>query len=437
MAGDAAKVLRIKPDAIASLPKGPGIARAQNLAKLSDDAFDLYINRVIDERFAEQIGHMVDDPTMHLPIARLIERVKPETTEQARSVISQAMEAPVSREKTADLFGETEVVQSLYLEQAKVLERSMQIMREDRTVFKTLTEQTERIEGSGANKLDKATNAEIRQQVETALAAIKSLAHRAGPISEALRNGAKSYKETGRLKEAAQSVAAAVRREVQRNGLDGLAAGPSGRATKPVVAGKTTLDPNAEFADPLGQAAKDQVEATRIDVPDVKDGGAWVVVNRKTSEYVLETSNPAKVAALKGDFIAVPSREYLEILNARVKEAGGEQPNPQPWVTKAKTEKTPAGQQTMIEGVDPITPRDRLEAAQDKPMDGGVADNDTQIGGLFDPNDPSRFDLFDAVPMQRGFDADGKEIAITKTREEVVAELDADDNFVAQLEVCL
>lgn len=319
MAGDAAKVLRLRPAAIADLPRGPGIARAQNLSKLSDDAFDLYINRVIDERFAEQIGRMVDDPSMHMPIARLIERVRPETTEQASNIISQALEAPTSRETTSDLFGDTEVVESLYLEQAKVLERSMQIMREDQSVFRTLTEKAESIERVGENTLDRTTNAEARQQVETALAAIKALAHRAGPISEALRDGAKSYKETGRFKDAAQSVADAVRGEVQRTGLDGLATGTGGRRAKPAPAGEKSPDPSEGFSDPIGQAAKDQVEATEIEVD----------------------------------------------LEAEVT------------------------------------------------------------------------DLFDQVPEGRGFDEDGKEIAITKSRADVVAELADDDEFLDVLEVCL
>lgn len=264
MAGDAAKILRISPEAIADLPSGPGIARAQSLSKLSDDAFDLYINRVIDERFAEQIGRLVKDPSMHLPIARLIERVQPETTEQAANIITQALEAPTSRETTADLFGESEVIESLFLEQAKVLERSMKIMRDDRAVFKTLTDQAARIEGAGSNKLDKATNAEARQVVENALAVIKAMAHRAGPISEALRNGAKDYKANGRLKDAAEAVANAVRGEIERNGIAGLGAGGSGRAAQPSTKGELAPDANAEFADPVGKAAQDQVNNTRL-----------------------------------------------------------------------------------------------------------------------------------------------------------------------------
>ena len=88
-------------------------------------------------------------------------------------------------------------------------------------------------------------------------------------------------------------------------------------------------------------------------------------------------------------------------------------------------------------GVDPITSRERLEAAQAAPKAGGSAGNDTQIGGLFDPNDPSRFDLFDAVPVARGFDDEGNEIAVVKSRADLAAELDADDEAVAVLDLCV
>jgi len=279
LAGDAAKVLRIDPNAVAQLPKGPGITRAKRLTALSDDAFDLYINRVVDERFAEKVGEMVDDPTLHAPIMRLLERVRPETTEQASNVITQALEAPTSREVTADLFGEREVVESLYLEQAKVLERALKILREDRSVFKTLTEQSGQIETTGKNRLDRQTNADARQQTEEALVAIKAQAHRAGPVSEALRDGAKSYKETGRLKDAAESLAQVVRREVERDGLFGGGAGTRGQPAQSTGARTEPPDPNDGFSDPVGPAAEAQVAQTRID-PEPSDPLDVVPVGR-------------------------------------------------------------------------------------------------------------------------------------------------------------
>jgi hypothetical protein len=687
MAGDAAKVLRLRPEAIADLPRGPGIGRAQNLAKLSDDAFDLFINRVIEQRFAEQIGNMVSDPSMHLPIARLIERVRPETTEQAANIISQAMEAPTSRETTSDLFGETEVVESLYLEQAKVLERAMQIMRTDRSVFKTLTDQSERIEGTGQNRLDKTTNADARGQIEVALGAIKQLAHRAGPISEALRDGAQTYRTDGRLKDAAEKLAAVVRREVERNGLAGVSDGGSRRAPQSARAEQAAPDPNEGFSDPVGEAAQAQVRQTRIeprndvnperdtssqvgateedgnlpenifmpidktatadaqlaqisnmtaenrpivqrimqivderfgtqsgdnvkalenvaakaerpsilakkpwftighirdsyrfktvinsldDVPGIFDvllengislvkvdtgkmfnPGAWGwriiafdlrMPNGQLVEWYLPLKNmeaqkkaeghlifeewrdksDAEIhsdPALEAEYKAAIQRSFEgyneafaadlervsqsvddaaaswaksessifeaarrspsssgEIMSAGVRDLENQAPSSPrvnegpseknssardvpgsmsaddgvgirlttpkadidtPGAVRNRSEETSAGTQSLIDGVAPITARDRMEAAQAAPITGRPAGSDTQIGGLFDPGDPARSDLFDQVPVGRGFDNDGNEIALTMTRSDLAAELDADDEFIEQIGVCL
>ena len=59
-------------------------------------------------------------------------------------------------------------------------------------------------------------------------------------------------------------------------------------------------------------------------------------------------------------------------------------------------ERTSAGQQAVTPGVAPITARDRLEAAQRAPMGrGGAREPDSQIGGMFDPGDKVRHNLFD------------------------------------------
>jgi len=101
-------------------------------------------------------------------------------------------------------------------------------------------------------------------------------------------------------------------------------------------------------------------------------------------------------------------------------------------------EVTPAGQQTLMAGIEPITERTRLDQRMSQPLGrSGAQPNDSQIGGLFDPNDPSRFDLFDAVPVARGFDDEGNEIAVVKSRADLAAELDADDEAVAVLDLCV
>lgn len=678
MARDAAKVLRVDPEAIRELPAGPGIARAQSLSRLSDEAFDMFINEVVPERFAELVGRMVENPEMHAAMMTLLRKTRPETTAQAESILAQALEAPVEREITADLFGEQEIVESLYLERAKVLERAMRLMRDDRSVFRTLDERAERIVSAGRNRLDEKTNRETRQQVEQAMGAVQQLAHRAGPISEALNDGAKAYKQTGRLKDAAQSVVDAVRREIERNGLAGAGAGAPRRDAKSPPPRSEAPDALEGFADPVnGEAVDAQIANTRIDanerpadnVTDQEEGladlrqliarGASrqeldnhpVVVQalaeledrasratnlsegygsdawHETRQYevdgqvvtgtaealpywidiahsfagdagpesgrlativlgppaagkstIAEELAVAKRAAIldsdeikktlpefeggigaarvheessdlgdlleaalrsegtnvvfpkvggspgsirkaverfKADGYTVeivnmdvspenayrrmigrfaktgriippayldavgtgPSQTYRTLKEERQADGFAEidnnggigEPKPvtdtagrnplagspfdlpeggragdvpgEPGAAEdprgAQTELTPAGEQMLMEGVEAITEADRLAQRAAVPMDGGAPADDTQIGGLFDPGDPSRFDLFDAVPVSRGFDDDGNEIAIVKTRADMAAELDADDEAVEVLDLCV
>jgi len=154
-----------------------------------------------------------------------------------------------------------------------------------------------------------------------------------------LNDGAKGYKETGRLKDAAQRVADAVRQEVERNGLAGRGDGVSKRNAEPPRPSAKAPDPLEGFSDPVnGEGVRAQIANTRIE--------------------------PA----------AEPS--------------------------SART------------------------------SDGDMSDQ-------VDPNDPSRFDLFDAVPVARGFDDEGNEIAVVKSRADLAAELDADDEAVAVLDLCV
>ena len=655
MARDAAKVLRISPERIMELPAGPGIIRANALSRLSDDAFDMFINEVVPERFAEIVGRLVDNPDLHAGIMKLLARTEPNTTAQAESIVSQALAAPVHREVTADLFGEQEIVESLFLERAKVLERTMRILKDDRSVFKTLDERAAKIEGTGGNRLDAQTNKETREQVEKALASIKATAHRAGPISEALNDGAKTYKETGRLKDAADRVAAAVRREVERNGLAGAGIRPSGQDAKPSSARTKAPDPLEGFSDPVnGEAVKAQIEATKIEIAepmvevladlDPVDAGdltgklkvaqgirdyddLMARAARNHGELTDQIAAAAqisgakqKVAPLKdlerikekvegkykGDIngitdvarggIEAPSNEAAEAFVAALgrryrvvdegwnftaegyfdrklmvifddgmigevqiwppgmleaKEAGGghdlykisrdatqsdkaradavakmnelyrsvqdglpdawkatladqagsEAPRasknlekrsseisgdpssprtsegetgPQslpvrpsesmvpgsgstagtdrsirknlmgdtstPDISQAagpvKVERTQAGVQGVFDGVDPITERQALQSRMEKPMGKGVRGDDTEIGGLFDPLDPARVDLFDAVPV--GVVKDGDELVATvKTRQDLIAELDADDEAADIVDICV
>ncbi len=73
-------------------------------------------------------------------------------------------------------------------------------------------------------------------------------------------------------------------------------------------------------------------------------------------------------------------------------------------LTEARhTEKTAAGDQMLIDGVQPVSTRDKLEAEAAKPMRGG--DKPLPPGGLFDETARQQIDMWDAMPAAR--EADG------------------------------
>lgn len=676
MARDAARVMRSDPALFDNLPFGPGIARAQNLAKLSDDAFQLLINDVLPDRQGELIGRLVQDPSLHVAMVRLLERTRPTNMVQAESIVQQALQAPVQREVTEDLFGAQEVAESLYMERAKVLDRAMRLMRDDRSVFRTLTEREARIQGTGENRLDSTSNEQQRKTTEMALEAISRLAHRAGPISEALNDGAKAYKESGRIKDAAEKVVAAVNTAIARGDLDGGTGRVGRQDAQSTSEGTAPSDPNGAFAEPLGQGAQDQIANTRDALestapPEPRASGIvdqmtadgrrvvirkddlspqdfravdnelrsrqpgdtpeeyWSAASRnhdalndeaqsiadglgltffrapvKTMARMMEkvtdkyggdhkrvgdvaragvtVDTPEDAAAFiaalgrrfhiidegwsetpagyfdaklmvrfddgtvgefqmwpPGMFDAKENRgghamyeearlpetppERVSELEAQMRElygstlseldaswsrfGGGVAPSSSSTRASSEggtstarssdstaravasegsdqapldgtqtdarlrtddaaarldtsnrtsfmgdtstadignngrtvnTERTSAGDQTLFDGVAPITDAQRLQQRADQPLGRGAQRaSDTQIGGLFDPLDPSRVDLFDAIPVGIEKTADGQTRAVTRSVSDLREELEADDEFVAQLGLCL
>jgi predicted kinase len=264
MAVDAARVLRIRPEAINQLPSGPGIARARNLSALSDDAFGMVINGRVPENYAELVGELIDDPRIHAQVLQLLERTRPENRTQAEAIVRQAAEAPVVEATQDSLFGPEETAEALFLERARVLDQTLRILRRDRDTFRTLTERQGAIREAG-NELNEATNAQVRQTTEQALQVVQRLANRTGPIAEALNNGAQTYRETGRLTDAARRVADVAREALRRDGLSGSGAGAGVTAAEPPPPRAARPDPNEGFSDPEnGPAVESQIRDTNF-----------------------------------------------------------------------------------------------------------------------------------------------------------------------------
>lgn len=225
---DAAKVFRDtgKSAADMDLPMSSGMVRtADGLGGLSDDAFGMVNNDVASERDGAIVGRMVEDKGRHADILGLLVKLKPSNVTQAESIVRQAMQAEVT-ETQDSLFGEEEVSANLYLERAKVLDRALKDIGREITTFKTLVDRADTISGAG-NVLQSETNAARLSDDQKARAVLEKQANTKGPISDALTEAAREYRETGKLGPAAQKFAAAVRQGEEAGGNRGAEAGPA------------------------------------------------------------------------------------------------------------------------------------------------------------------------------------------------------------------
>lgn len=122
---------------------------------------------------------------------------------------------------------------------------------------------------------------------------------------------------------------------------------------------------------------------------------------------------------------------------------------------QSAVERTPEGEQFLIDGVTPITQGDRLAQRQAARMGGEPRGADSEIGGLFDPYAKARTDLFDdptspqaqraldqvEADMRRQADAEGMTVdmgdgAGPRSASSVLDELAADRDFLEVLDIC-
>ena len=220
---DAAKVLRIDPEALRKrLPPRSELVRvAGNLVRLSDEAFGLVINDIINPKYAAIVGRLVEDQNKHTAILRVLADTDPSNLTQAEAIVRQAMDTEFTVATQDTLFGEEMLVESLFKERARVLDETIKILRRDRAVFNSLVQNEKRIE-AGGNTLQTDQNAAKARTDGEAIQTLQITANRKGPLSDALTEAAKRFKETGRAAAAARDFADDVRRGIERGDLDGV-----------------------------------------------------------------------------------------------------------------------------------------------------------------------------------------------------------------------
>ena len=272
---DAAKVLRVDPSRLSELPGRSQLVRqARDLVNLNDDAFGFVTNEIVPANYAAIVGKLVKAEKLQLPIMNLLAKLDPENAAQAEAIVRQAIEAGTHSETQTSLFGEEEVTSSLYEQRAKVLDKSLKKLRQDRRVFQTLVDNAQALADAG-NVLATDTNAATADTAARAQQLIQTLANRKGALSDALTAAARRAADEGKYTNATGDFVAAVRGAIERGDFHGLDAGEAGRnaeigdenAPRHREAAETSDQVTLQkFDDPHGQGAQDQTRALEADL---------------------------------------------------------------------------------------------------------------------------------------------------------------------------
>lgn len=248
---DAARIFRDAPELIKNLPETTLVSRAKGFAKLSDEAFQIAVtNRNVNEAYAAMIGEIVEKQELHAAILRQLIEEGPENLFQAESIVRQMREDAFDVTSQETLFGAEDVVESLYKPKAKVLDKAVKLLREDKRTFANLVANKDKITKRGKNKLDQRTNATTLADTELALHNLTTLANRKGEIADALTEKARQAKETGKYAAAARELAEIVRKHIEAGHDLGIGA-------RPDAGGAVTGHAGSADAPTLNQAVND------------------------------------------------------------------------------------------------------------------------------------------------------------------------------------
>lgn len=264
---DAAKVFRDAPDALndRSLPvTGDFMANARGLASLSDEAFRAAVNRVIDERYAAEIGRGAPArPDLHMDMLRLMKAAEPANVDEARALVVEALQddwikAEGSQE---DLFG-YDPSQSAMIGRAKVAAAVKRALGRDARLFGQLVKNADAIE-AGGNALARDANQARLAVDRAALEVASKLALRHGPIGEAMADAAAKVTKGENPATAARPVLARLREALEAgerlDNLRGVTLDPK----PPTPHGEAQA---ARFDDPNGEGAKAQAVSAPEDL---------------------------------------------------------------------------------------------------------------------------------------------------------------------------
>jgi predicted kinase len=223
---------------------------------LSHDAFGAVINEVIPSNYGAIVGRILGDrPELQQAAISVLARAEPANVFQAEAIVRQVREADVDVATQQSLFGEEMVVESLYTERARVLDRAVKTLRQDRAAFANLVRNAENIESAG-NVLDRSVNQRRADLDGQAIALVQTLANRKGPLSDALSDAARLARDTGSYGASTRQFVESIRRAITDGDFERLTSGEVGRVvndTPPSGRSEVGKEPSlAGFDEPTG-----------------------------------------------------------------------------------------------------------------------------------------------------------------------------------------
>lgn len=342
---DAAKIARMDPERFRSMvgrtlpPTSQLVRQARDMMALSQDAFGSVINEVIPSNYGAVVGRILGDrPELQQAAISVLARAEPANVFQAEAIVRQVREADVDVATQQSLFGEEMVVESLYTERARVLDRAVKTLREDRAAFANLVRNAENIESAG-NVLDRSVNQRRADLDGQAIALVQTLANRKGPLSDALSDAARLARDTGSYGASTRQFVESIRRAITDGDFERLTSGEVGRVvndTPPSGRSEVGKEPSlAGFDEPTGHGPAVEQQAddlTREMFPEEVGPApepAPVVRTPKQIEADLKARQPVEtvddiyeLAPAAQDYIAGIGRQIQDELGVEFKNPG-------------------------------------------------------------------------------------------------------------------
>ena len=413
---DGAKVLRARPDLMdGSLPLSVGKGKqAAALARLGDEPFRMVVNDVVPEHYGAVVGELIPhDPVRQEAALKAIARFEPKNADEAAVLTQRVAQAELQKQESGrqtSMFGDLETPESTAGEEMKIVGRAIADLKKDKSLFARVIANAERIEQTGSSIAREAAQG-VMSDAEIFAKTLTSEAYSAGPLRTELIAAAKDLK-SGKIGigDATSRIFAAVRRQAEAHGADRAGAvavqpeterefaqldrgGPrvvSSKAIQQAVLKNEWLrhGRDLDFEDVWETATGQRAWKKAADAWNERHGTNFDYDEIYNQEGFRDSFDNAYLKGKKAPFPGVQAaNDFFENNGDHDKMAIVESDSEYQQSDRDLFEPGAEGKpQTLIPGVKPVTQRDLIQAAANKPM--GPKGKKPQkpvgsLGGLF------------------------------------------------------